>query len=192
MAIRDGLAIDLDEARTEAVVRKGKLKYVAPPRQPAHRRVQKIAAALLVAVLVFGAVYYFYTQRDVPDTLRISLDKSTFSAGEEVVVTVHLQNSGPKAHSYTLPTSQTFGLEIINSSGGVVAEYSPDTTQQFQKLSTEPGRSLRLGEFSWNQTVLGYDGGNETWTQVPPGDYVIKAYFKGSADISAEKRITIG
>jgi hypothetical protein len=192
MAIRDGLAIDLDGARTEAVVRRGKLKYVTPPRQPGPRRVFKIAAALLVLVLIFGAIYYYYTQRDVPDTIHISMAKSAYNAGEEVTVTVLLQNSGPKAHSYTLSTSQTFGLEIINSSGGVVAEYSPDTTQQFQKLSTEPGRSLRLGEFSWNQTVLGYDGGNETWTQVPPGDYVIKAYFKGSADISAEKRITIG
>jgi len=192
MAIRDGMTIDLDEARTEPVVRKGKLKYVAPPRQPAHRRVQKIAAALLVAVLVFGAVYYFYTQRDVPDTLRLSLDKSTFSAGEEIVVAVHLQNNGPKSRSYVLSTSQSFGLEMMNSTGGIVAEYAPNATQQTRQLVVEPGQSLRLGEFSWNQTLHGYDGENETWTQVPAGDYTIKAYFKGSADIAAEKRITIG
>jgi hypothetical protein len=192
MAIRDGLAIDLDGAKTEAVVRKGKLKYVAPPRQPGQRRVLKIAAALLVALLLFGAIYYFYTQRDVPDTLSLSIGKTTFTPGEEVAVTVMLQNSGPKAHSYVLSTSQTFGLEIINASGGIVAEYAPNATQQTRQISTEPGRSLRLGEFSWNQTVPGYDGENETWTQVPPGDYIIKAYFKGSADIAAEKRIAIG
>lgn len=192
MAIRDGLAIDLDGAKTEAVVRKGKLRYVAQPRQPGPRRVQKIAAAMLVLVLVFGAIYYFYTQRDVPDKLNISVARSAYNAGEEVVVAVSIQNSGPKAHSYVLSTSQDFGLEIINRSGGIVAEYAPNATSQTRQLTTEPGRSLRLGEFTWNQTVQGYDGGNETWTQVPPGDYVIRAYFKGSADISAEKRITIG
>ncbi len=192
MAIRDGLAIDLDAAKTEAVVRKGKLKYVASARPAAPRRVLMIAAALLVAVLLFGALYYFYSQRDVPDTLRMNTNKTTFTAGEDVSVTVFLENTGPKAHSYSLPTSQSFGLEILNSSGGIVAEYSPDATAQTRQLSIGPGESLRLGEFSWNQTVPGYDGGNETWTQVPSGDYIIRAYFKGLADIAAEKRITIG
>jgi hypothetical protein len=192
MAIRDGLTIDLDKAKTEAVVRKGKLKYVAPPAQPAPRRVMKIAAALLVTVLVFGAIYYFYTQRDVPDTLRISAGKSAYSAGEEITVAVFLQNDGPKAHSYLLPTSQTFGLEIRNATGGIVAEYAPNATPEPRQLSVGAGQSLPLGAFSWNQTVHGYDGENETWTPVQAGDYTIRAYFKGSADIATEKRITIG
>jgi hypothetical protein len=59
-------------------------------------------------------------------------------------------------------------------------------------LAIGPGETRKLGDFSWNQTVHGFNGTNETWTQVPGGDYVIKAYFKGSADIAVEKRITIG
>jgi hypothetical protein len=191
MAIRDGLAIDLDEAKTEAVVSKGKLRYVPPPAQPAPRRVMKVAAALLVAVLMLGAIYYVYSQRDVPDTLRISVDKGTFAPGEEITVAVFLQDSGPKPHGYTLSSSQTFGWEIRNLTGGIVAEGPSNVTQETRQVSIEPGQSLRLGDFAWNQTVHGYDGENETWTQVPPGDYVISAYFKGSADISAEKRISI-
>lgn len=192
MAIRDGLTIDLDKARTEAVVRKGKVRYVAPPAQPVPRRVMRIAAALLVTVLLFGAIYYFYTQRDVPDTLRISTGKSAYSPGEEISVSVSLQNSGPKAHSYLLSTSQTFGLEIRNATGGIVAEYAPNATPEARQLSVGAGQSLPLGAYSWNQTVRALDGENETWTQVPAGDYVIRAYFKGSADIATEKRITIG
>jgi len=192
MAIRDGLAIDLDAAKTEPVVRKGKLRYVAPPPRSGSRRVLEIAAALLVAALVLGAVYYFYTQRDIPDTLRIGVGKTVFAAGEEVSVTVFIQNNGQKSHSYVLSSSQSFGLEIRNSTGGIVAEYVPNATLEVRQLTTQPGESLRLGDFAWNQTVREYDGENETWTQVPAGDYVIKAYFKGSADISAEKRISIG
>ncbi len=192
MAIRDGLAIDLDEAKTEPVVRKGKVRYVAPPPQSGPGRVLKIAAALLVAVLVLGAVYYLYTQRDVPDTLRMSVGKAAFAAGEEVCVTVFLQNNGQKSHSYVLSSSQSFGLEIRNLTGGIVAEYAPNATPELRQITTRPGESLRLGDFAWNQTARQYDGGNETWAQVPAGDYIIKAYFKGSADIAAEKRISIG
>jgi hypothetical protein len=192
MAIRDGLTIDLDTAKTEAVVRKGKVRYVAPPAQPVPRRVMKIAAALLLMVLVLGAVYYFYTQRDVPDTLRMEVGKAAYGFGEEVEVSVFLQNTGPKAHSYVLSTTQSFGLEILNATGGIVAEYAPNATAGPRELSVGPGQTIRLGDFSWNQTVRGSDGENETWTQVAAGDYTIRAYFKGSADIAAEKRITIG
>jgi hypothetical protein len=192
MAIRDGLAIDLDEAKTEAVVSKGKVRYVAPPAQPAPRRVMKIAAVLLVAVLVLAAVYYIYSQRDVADTLKISVDKSALAPGEEITVTVSLQNNGPKTHSYTLSSSEAFGWEITNSTGGIVAEGPSNVTQQTRQVTTGPGRTVRLGDFSWNQTIHGYDGDNETWTPVPSGEYVVRAYFRGSADISAEKRITIG
>jgi len=192
MAIRDGLGIDLDEAKTEPVLRKGKVRYVAPPPRSGSRRVLEIAAALLVAVLLLAAVYYFYTQRVVPDTLRISIGKTAFTAGEEVFVTVSLQNNGQRSQSYVLYSSQSFGLEIRNSTGGIVAEYAPNATPELRQITTQPGESLPLGDFSWNQTVREYDGENETWTQVPAGGYVIKAYFKGSADIAAEKRITIG
>jgi hypothetical protein len=192
MAIRDGMGIDLDSARTETVVRKGRIKYVAAPSQPAPRRVVKIAVVLLVAVLLFGAIYYFYTQRDVPDTLRMSVGKSKYSPGEQVNVSVFLQNNGPRGHSYLLSTSQTFGLEIRNSTGGIVAEYLPNPEPGALQLSVGPGQSLRLGEFRWNQTFRVLEGENETWAQVPIGNYVIHAYFKGSADIAAEKRITIG
>ena len=192
MAIRDGLGIDLDEAKTEPVLRKGKVRYVAPPPRSGSRRVLEIAAALLVAVLLLAAVYYFYTQRVVPDTLRISVGKTAFAPGEEVSVAVSLQNNGQRSQSYVLYSSQSFGLEIRNSTGGIVAEYAPNATPELRQITTRPGESLPLGDFSWNQTVREYDGENETWTQVPAGDYVIKAYFKGSADIAAEKRITIG
>ena len=106
-------------------------------------------------------------------------------------ITVFIRNDGRKAHSYLLTTSQSFGLEIRNATGGIVAEYTPAVTPETRQITVEPGQDLRLGTFPWNRTVHGYDGENETWTPVPPGDYVVRAYFKGSADIAAEKRITI-
>lgn len=192
MAIRDGLTIDLDSARTEPVVRKGRLRYVPEPRQPAPRRALKALAGLLVAVLIFAGLYYVYTQRDVPDRLRLDLDRSVFAQGEEVRASVFLVNDGPKEHSYVLSTTQLFGLEVRNSTGGIVAEYLPNASADTRHVSVGPGQSLLLGEFTWNQTEHVLEDLNETWVQVPPGDYTMRAYFKGSADIAAERRITIG
>ncbi|MBM4249140.1 MAG: hypothetical protein FJ149_06840 [Euryarchaeota archaeon] len=192
MAIRDGLTIDLDNARTEPVVRKGKLRYVAQPPQPAPKRAFKALAGLLVAVLILAGLYYAYTQRDVPDRLRLDLEKTTFQPGEEVGVTVFLVNDGPRKHSYTFTSSQLFGLEVRNATGDIVAEYSENATAATKQVTLGPYSKERLGVFLWNQTTLVIDGENETWVQVQPGNYTIRAYFKGSADIAAERRITIG
>jgi len=186
------MTIDLEEARTRPVVRKGKLRYVKPSPPTGRQRLLMLAAAAVVAVVLVAAFYYIYSNRDVRDTLSVRLDKTSFQPGEEVVVRVYLVNSGPRAHSYDLSTSQTFGLELSNSSGGIVVEYSPEVQQVFQRITVGPGETRKLGDFSWNQTVQGFEGDNETWTQAPSGDYTVKVFFKGSADIAAEKRITIG
>ncbi len=191
MAIRDGLSIDLDGAKTEAVVRKGTLRYVAPPPPSRLRRLATVFLAVMLTGLVLGAVYYFYLQRDGSDSLRLEVSGTDLGSSDELSVTVFIHNGGPKAHSYVLTTSQSFGLEIRNGTGGIVSEYAPAVTPEARQVTVEPGQSLRLGTFSWNRTLHGYDGENETWTPVPPGDYVIRAYFKGSADIAAEKRISI-
>ncbi len=192
MAIRDGMAVDLEKARTEPVVKKGRIKYVPPPPQSRARRTSMLLAALALALILVGAVYIVYSQRDAADTLSLKLEKTAFSPGEDVNVSVSLVNPGGKAHGYDLPTPQLFGLEIINDSGDVVTEYVPDVQGNGPHLTIGPGETLRLGDFSWNQTIHVLNGMNESWAQAPSGDYTIKAYFKGSADIAAEKRITIG
>ncbi|MGQ9523671.1 MAG: BsuPI-related putative proteinase inhibitor [Armatimonadota bacterium] len=107
-----------------------------------------------------------------PAVLRVDLttDKSAYSLGEPVMVTLTISNLGGTPAELTFPTGQKYeftasraGREVWRWSAGRVF------TQAVQRMSVRPGEEISFRE-RWNQTDSDGD-------RVPPGRYRISGWL---------------
>ena len=206
MAIRDGISIELDQERARqeqlarAAARKRKRGGKAQPGAGAEsgeagRRPSAVLAVLaIVFIFVMAAAYAFFGLRQTPavPSIEIGLEKTDFSLGETVNVTIWLRNPPNGAlRDYSIETSQKFQLGIKNQSGGVVAASVPEPVDQKTSFTLKPGDRLEIGAFQWNQTVAAGDGANVTYVRAPTGMYTIQAWFSADSSIWAQRNIIL-
>jgi len=194
MAIRDALAIDLDEAKITPVKKKGKLKYVKPePSEPSSRgqQVMTIAAVLFVVFLFMMMILFMPKKTEGGVSLELKPDRPSYGLGQTINIDVQLVNKGSSGRAFALPTPQKYKLSILNESGQIVSEYTPTMIQVTSSLTISAGERQTLGTYFWNQTVRSFNGTDEVYTPVPAGTYTVKASFTGDSTISAEKKLLI-
>ncbi|MEM2869790.1 MAG: hypothetical protein QW379_05145 [Thermoplasmata archaeon] len=196
MAIRDGIALDIDTTRAAEPTGRGRGAMAGGGAGvPRPARASRVAGAVVAVVaLVLASVLAYYSLRKPPEEeprLELKLQKESFSAGDVVSVEVWLDNTRGGAWRHVLPSPQPFRLEVHNWSGGVVVNHDTGAEPSETELRVLAGERKLLGTFLWNQSVRVVTDGNETWERVPVGEYSVLAWLNGRFDIRAEKRITL-
>jgi hypothetical protein len=190
MPIRDGLTVDLDEAKTEPVKKKGTIKYVKP-KQSTGRQVGM--AAFLAIIVCFFIIAMIMNPRTVTEGMSLELhpEKPSYEKGQTINLTVTLVNKGTSTRVFNLPTPQDYKLTVLSGSGQIVTEYAPIMPAVESKITVNGGEHVTLDPFSWNQTVRTFNGTEEVYTQVPSGTYTVKVTFIGDLTVTAELKISI-
>jgi len=190
MPVRDALTVDLDEAKTEPVKKKGTIKYVKPRQSPGK---QVGTAAFLAIIVCFFIIAMVLNPRKVEEGMALELhpEKPSYEKNQTINISVVLVNKGTSTRVFTLPTPQDYKLTIHSDSGQIVSEYAPTMSAVQSTITVKAGERVTLDSFSWNQTVRTFNGTDEVYTQVPSGTYTVKASFIGDLTVTAEKKISI-
>jgi hypothetical protein len=85
--------------------------------------------------------------------VRVTMDKSTFHAGESIRFTITATNTGDTAQALTFPTGQNFDITVTPLNGKTPAwtwSHHMAFTMVVREVAIKPGQSLTF-HATWNQ-----------------------------------------
>lgn len=134
-----------------------------------------IAVVSMIFVVLAYSVWFILTPRWA---FSITTDKSTYLLGEDVTITVRLQNLGYITHSFTTCVSEPVIVSVeyqptVNPTVTFQVWYNP-FHRNITEFTLGPNDSLER-TFTWNQTNTQNPW---SWNQTyMPGTYHIKAFI---------------
>jgi len=142
---------------------------IATDKESLQTSKKKIIAVALIVITVGLAVPYSAWTIVVPNwSFSVSTDKTTYSLGEDVEITVTLKNMGFIAHSFKSEVSNAISLLVSNPSKGSYVWWNSSHLED-TALSLEPNQILQRN-FVWNQTKI-----YKPEEEIELGEYKIEA-----------------
>ena len=123
--------------------------------------------AMIISTTVAHSVWTIVTPRW---SFSVSTDKSTYSLGENVEITVYLKNMGFITHSFKSEASDPIIVRIVGRYDSVV--WFSSSNREKTVFSVKPNQILQRN-FLWNQT------GYANYIDIVPGEYRIEAEIPG-------------
>ena len=141
---------------------------IATDKESLQTSKKKIVAVALIVIAIGLAAPYSAWIIVVPNwSFSVSTDKTTYSLGEDVEITVTLRNMGFITHSFKSEVKVIY-VSIRNRSTGIHVWYSSYHLEDMV-FSLEPNQILQ-GNFLWNQTNI-----HQPEEEIEPGKYRIDA-----------------
>lgn len=151
-------------------------------RKVRTRRIILSSVLLAIVALAIYATWVVITSNWV---FGLATDKSSYSLGERVQITVTLENHGYIPHSITSLITNPVVVQISE-----VSTYNPTVTTQVwyspylrneTAFTVSPGQAL-VRTFTWNQTNT-----VNPWfwnTTYKPGTYLVEAFIPKDSDLT--------
>lgn len=135
------------------------------------KKVLLLAVAVMVtAATLTNSVWTIVAPRW---SLSVSTDKPVYRLGEDVQITVSLENLGFISHSFASATNDPVVVSIETPGGGQVG-YSHYHLRE-KEFTLAPHQTL-VRTFAWNQTNIHFPE-----KQIEPGHYYIRALIPGAS-----------
>jgi len=150
-------------------------------------RTHKLLLGLILLVIVALAIYGTWFVLTPNWVFGLATDKSSYSLGKEVQITVTLENRGFIPHSITSPTANPVVVAVYALYEAPTLStqvwYSPYVLNE-TTFSVSPGQAL-VRTFVWNQTNFVNPGLWNTTYKV--GTYRVEAFIPESSDLTGSK-----
>jgi len=176
-----GLALTFWSIFAYIIALAGTYIFLVQPLLTGERKLSgKKIVLLTLGVTIMGAIvtHSVWTIISPQWLFSVTTDKSTYSLGEDVTVTVSLKNLGFITHSFKSSLSDpiVIGIDSIDHDQVWYSLFHENVTQ----FLIEPGHDLER-TFVWNQTIRNPSAVGET---VGQGVYYIEAFIPDVDSIS--------
>lgn len=146
-------------------------------------RTNRLLLGLALLAVVASTVYGTWFVLTPNWVFALTTDKSSYSLGQEVEITVTLENHGFIPHSITSPTANPVVTTVYalyeDPTLSSQVWYSPYVLNE-TTFTVSPGQAL-VRTFVWNQTNL---VNPSLWnTTHKPGEYRVEAFIPESSDL---------